>query len=123
MLPDALVRAKETTTGERVRAHVGLPIELVTCFDERAGSRRRGEGVAETLRKELDRQHLLNLAEAAASEARRLSNGGGGRVVDFGRRLRLDAGAASGRHRRCLLQGMNGVGRYLMDTDVVIDSS
>lgn len=60
-----------------VRTHVLLPRELLTRIDERVGPRRRSEFVAETLRKEMDRTHLLDLAEAAAAESRRLGRGGG----------------------------------------------
>lgn len=61
---------------EMVRTHVLLPKELVARIDEHVGSRRRSEFVAETLRKELDRNRILKLAEAARGEARRMGNQG-----------------------------------------------
>lgn len=63
--------------GEMVRTHVLLPRELLERIDERVGPRRRSEFVAETLRKELDRNRLLRLAEEAMDEASRLGTGGG----------------------------------------------
>lgn len=62
--------------GEMVRTHVLLPRDLLERIDERVGSRRRSEFVAETLRKELDRTRLLRLAEATLAETRRLGTGG-----------------------------------------------
>jgi Arc/MetJ-type ribon-helix-helix transcriptional regulator len=63
--------------GEMVRTHVLLPRELVERIDERVGPRRRSEFVAETLRKELDRNRLLELALAASEETRRLGPAAG----------------------------------------------
>jgi len=68
---------EEVAMGEMVRTHVLLPKELVARIDQQVGPRRRSEFVAETLRKELDRSHILRLALAARVEARRLGNGGG----------------------------------------------
>ena len=62
--------------GEMMRTHVLLPREMVKEIDERVGPRRRSEFVAETLRKELDRQDRLALFEAAMTEARERGNEG-----------------------------------------------
>ncbi len=56
--------------GDMIRTHVLLPRDLVARIDERVGPRRRSEFVAETLRKELDRQRQVGLMEAALAEAR-----------------------------------------------------
>ena len=50
---------------EMVRTHVLLPRDLVTRLDAVAGPRRRSEFVAEALRKELDRQRLVETMERA----------------------------------------------------------